>query len=151
MAYQQRMRRLVLADLPAAMSLLERVALASGAANIARYLAWQPDGCWCTDDVSGMVTILRHGHVGFVGCMAVEPALQGSGIGRRLLEHAQREAGVATFLLEATPAGARLYEKLGYVHEHGTWIVGKARDGEPGDAIAGDHHTAVLALDRAAT
>src|SRR5438132_1449210 len=29
MAYQQRMRRLVLADLPAAMSLLERVALAS--------------------------------------------------------------------------------------------------------------------------
>jgi len=49
--------------------------------------------------------------VGFVGCMAVEPSLQGGGVGRRLLEHAHqagRRAGIRTFLLEATSAGAHL-------------------------------------------
>jgi len=147
------MRPLVLADLPAAMSLLERVGLASGATNIARYLALQPDGCWW-DDAGGMVTVLRHGSVGFIGCMAVEPALQGRGVGRRLLEHAHHEAraaGVTTFLLEATPAGAHLYERLGYVHEHGTWIVGRTRETATLAQIPAAHHAGVLALDRAAT
>jgi GNAT superfamily N-acetyltransferase len=132
------MRSLVLADLPAAMSLLERVGLSSGATNIARYLRWQPDGCWCDDALTGMVTVLRHGTVGFVGCMAVEPAAQGTGIGRALLEHAQRaarEAGVSTFLLEATPAGERLYAKLGYVVEHATWIVGREATGAGAGSI----------------
>lgn len=146
------MRTLTPADLPAAMSLLERVGLASGAANIVRYLRWQPDGCWCNDAVTGMVTVLRHGPVGFVGCMAVEPAAQGRGLGRALLEHAQadaRRAGVTTFLLEATPDGRRLYEKLGYTVEHATWIVGKDAT-RPVEATPLDRD-AVLALDELAT
>jgi len=34
------------ADVPAAIALLERVGLPSGAANLARYLRWQPAGAW---------------------------------------------------------------------------------------------------------
>jgi predicted GNAT family acetyltransferase len=139
------------------MALLERAGLPSGAANVARYLRWQPDGCWCNDEVTGMVTVLRQGTVGFVGCMAVEPSEQGRGIGRTLIEHAQamaRRAGVSTFLLEATPDGRRLYEKLGYVLEHTT--LNMARDlgvgnGSVLEVIALADRDVVLALDAAAT
>jgi GNAT superfamily N-acetyltransferase len=123
------MRLLTAADLPAATVLLERAGLPSGAANVGRYLRWQPDGCWCNDELTGMVTVLCHGTVGFVGCMAVEPSEQGRGLGRAVLEHAQAHAtraGVETFLLEATPDGRRLYEKLGYVVEHATINVARA-------------------------
>lgn len=148
-------RLMTAADVPAAIALLEATGLAAGAANIARYLAWQPDGIWgCVEDgvLQGMVTVLRHGEVGFVGCMAVQPELQGRGLGRRLLEHAQliaRGAGVTTFLLEATPVGARLYRELGYVVEYDTANVARSMV-EYVDPTTLDR-AAILALDRLAT
>jgi GNAT superfamily N-acetyltransferase len=69
----------------------------------------------------------------FVGVrrdMAVDPGRQARGLGRVLLEHAHaagRGAGMITLLLEATPSGQRLYEKLGYVADHETWIVSRSR------------------------
>lgn len=129
-------RLLIEGDLSAARTLLEKAGLASGVANVARYLRWQPDGVWGTFDgdgrLTGMVTLLHFGTAGFVGCMAVLPELQGRGVGRMLLEHAHaagRAAGIATFLLEATPAGQRLYEKLGYVVEYASAIVTRPADG----------------------
>ena len=145
------------ADVPAAKILLERVGLPGGAANIARYLRWQPDGAWGGfdgDALAGMVTLLRHGAAGFVGCMGVEPARQGRGLGRELLEHAHgegRRAGVSTFLLEATPAGARLYRNLGYVDEHETAVLGRAAAGAADVAPIGHELAAICELDRAAT
>jgi GNAT superfamily N-acetyltransferase len=145
------------ADVPAAIALLERAGLPSGAANIARYVHWQPDGAWGVVEhgsLVGMVTLLQFGHVGFVGCMAVEPDRQARGIGRALLEHAQgvaRRAGVITLLLEATPSGQRLYERLGYVVAHETWILSRSRVA-PSDPVGLDHERrAIFELDRGAT
>jgi GNAT superfamily N-acetyltransferase len=143
--------------LNAAARLLERVNLAGGVANIGRYLRWQPDGVWGLldgDALIGMVSLLRFGPVGFVGCMAVEPALQGQGLGRLLLEHAHaagRRHGIATFLLEATAAGEPMYRRLGYVAEYQSAIVG--RDGiRLVDAVSlRAERDAIRALDRVTT
>jgi len=145
-------------DLPAATDLLARVGLAGARAMLHRYLRWQPDGVWKLDldgALAGMVTVLRQGSVGFVGCMAVDPARQGAGLGRRLLEHAHREArraGIVTFLLEATPAGELLYRRLGYVVEHESMIF--ARPGATAAAaptFAAADRRDIVALDREAT
>lgn len=54
-------RRLTADDLAACVDLLTRAGLAGGAANIARYLRWQPDGCFGLEDdgrLVGTVTLL---------------------------------------------------------------------------------------------
>lgn len=148
-------------ELSEAIALFERAGLAGAATSVARYLRWQPDGAWrvrIDGALAGTVTLLRHGHVGFVGCMAVDAAHRSRGLGRRLLEHAHaagRRAGITTFLLEATEAGRPLYDKLGYVDEYETWNVAR-----PGTAPAtapeplrelGAERAAILALDQRAT
>jgi N-acetylglutamate synthase-like GNAT family acetyltransferase len=146
------------ADLPAAAELLARVGLSGASTMLRRYLRWQPDGVWKLEidgALAGTVTLLHQGSVGFVGCMAVHPARQGAGLGRRMLEHAQREArrtGITTFLLEATPAGELLYRRLGYVAEHESMIF--TRDSAIAAAaprIAATDHLDIVALDREAT
>ncbi len=149
-------RPLVSSDVDAAKALLLEVGLASGVANVARYLRWQPNGIWVEDDggIVGMVALLHQGHVGFVGCMAVSPLRQGTGLGRRLLEHAHdegRRAGLRTFLLEATEVGAKLYRALGYVAEYETMIASRVPSGPtPGSRITLAHDV-VIRLDREAT
>jgi N-acetylglutamate synthase-like GNAT family acetyltransferase len=144
------------ADVPATVELLRRTGLEGATANFARYLRWQPDGAWGLFEngaLVGSVTLLRFGSVGFVGCMAVDPALQAQGRGRALLEHAHaagRRAGVTTFLLEATASGRRLYENLGYAVDHETW-VGSRKPAEPSGLVElGDARAAILELDRRA-
>lgn len=147
-------RLLAAADVPAAMALLAEVGLAGGAANFARYLRWQPEGVWGVEEAGrlvGMVSVLRYGAVGFVGCMAISPARQGHGIGRLVLEHAHaesRRAGVTTFLLEATEHGAHLYQKLGYVRDYASALVGRSAGGECDAVSLRRERDAILALDR---
>jgi GNAT superfamily N-acetyltransferase len=144
-------------DAPAAIALLERAGLPGAAPNIARYLRWQPDGAWGVSErgaLVGMVTLLRFGRVGFVGCMAVEPALQGRGLGRALLAHAHaaaQRAGVTTLLLEATPGGRRLYEKFGYSDDHETWVGARTQVTPSAPVALVDERGAILELDRRAT
>ena len=136
------------------MALLSEVGLAGGAANFARYLRAQPDGMWGELEgptLVGMASVLRYGAVGFVGCMAVAPALQGRGIGRRVLAHAQREsrrAGITTFLLEATAHGAHLYERLGYVHDYASAVLSRVPTGDSDATSIAHERAAILALDR---
>lgn len=150
-------------DLPVALALLERVELSGATAHLHRYLRWQPDGVWGAFEggaLAGMVTLLRFGALGFVGCMAVEPALQGRGLGRLLLEHAHaegRRAGVVTFALEATASGEPLYRRLGYVAEGTTAVVARPPPAAapraplpPAGALA-DALAAIVELDREAT
>lgn len=153
-------RALTEADLPAAVRLLSEAGLAGATTHLARYLKWQPDGAWALSIDGaplGTVSLLRYGPVGFVGCMAVDASVQGRGYGRALLEHAHdagRRAGVATFLLEATPVGERLYRRLGYVVEHETVVVMRAPTLAPGSlgaAITEADREGALALDRGAT
>ncbi|MDB4956365.1 MAG: mshD 3 [Myxococcales bacterium] len=149
---------LTLGDLDAATSLLDSVGLQGGAANLVRYLRWQPDGAWKLIDggeLVGMVTLLRQGDIGFVGCMAVRSAMQGRGLGCRLLEHAHahgRRTGIATFLLEATAAGEPLYRKLGYTCDYESAIFARAANGvATANKIAISDHEAIRELDRMAT
>ena len=144
-------------DLPAAVALLGRVGLPSGAANLARYLRWQPDGGWGLFEDGGLVgtvTLLQFGHIGFVGCMAIRSEQQGRGLGRSLLQHAHaaaQRAGITTLLLEATEGGRWLYEKFGYVIDDETWIVSRTRVA-PSDPVSIIHERrAILDLDRRAT
>ncbi|MEO7735906.1 MAG: GNAT family N-acetyltransferase [Kofleriaceae bacterium] len=148
-------------ELSEAIALFERAGLAGAATSVARYLRWQPDGAWRVrigGALAGTVTLLRHGHIGFVGCMAVDEAHRSRGLGRRLLEHAHaagRRAGITTFLLEATAAGRPLYDKLGYVDEYETWNVARpvtapVTASEPLRDL-GAERAAILALDQRAT
>jgi GNAT superfamily N-acetyltransferase len=62
----------------------------------------------------------RHATLGMV---IVDPALQGRGLGRRLMDAALQETADRTVLLNATVHGLPLYEKLGFraigtVHQH---------------------------------
>lgn len=146
-------------ELPEATALLERAGLPGAVASLARYLRWQPDGAWrvrINGALAGTVTLLRYGHVGFVGCMAVDAAHRSRGLGRRLLEHAHaagRRAGITTFLLEATAAGRPLYEKLGYFDEYETWNVARAAPEllELNLHDLGPERAAIVALDQRAT
>jgi GNAT superfamily N-acetyltransferase len=152
-------RLLVEADLPAARALLQRVELGGGVAYVARYLRWHPEGVWGAFDddgaLVGMISLLQFGASGFVGCMAVQPEQQGRGIGRLLLEHAHaagRARGIATFLLEATAVGRRLYDKVGYTVEYSSMILVRPPDAlrfVETASLAGERPE-ILALDREA-
>jgi GNAT superfamily N-acetyltransferase len=72
---------------------------------------------WMDDRVVGTVTLIHQGDATGVWSMGTDPALQRSGIGRRLLSTAIAEArlqGAKRFYLGATPAGNPLYESLGF-------------------------------------
>jgi GNAT superfamily N-acetyltransferase len=145
------------ADLPAAAALLDRVGLPSAASNVARYLRWQPDGVWGLFEAGalvGTISLLHFGRVGFVGCMAVEPARQGHRLGRTLLEHAHRaaqRAGITTLLLEATASGRPLYEKLGYFVEYETAVVSRSHVTPSAPTALHAERASILDLDRRAT
>jgi GNAT superfamily N-acetyltransferase len=82
------------------------------------------------DRVVGTVTLIHQGGATGVWSMGTDPALQRSGIGRRLLSTAIAEArsqGAKRFYLGATPAGFPLYESLGFTTTTVTkvWAAGE--------------------------
>jgi ribosomal-protein-alanine N-acetyltransferase len=65
----------------------------------------------------GLVGMIDYGRVAYIGSLAVLPEHQGHGIGRALMEHIiarVKARGPRIMLLEATPAGAHIYPKLGF-------------------------------------
>lgn len=85
------------------------------------YLAIEPEG-WlvCEEGAAkiGMVGVVIHGTVAYVGLMAVLPSRQSKGLGRKLLDAAldiarSRRAGLV--MLDASDAGVPLYLKAGFV------------------------------------
>jgi predicted N-acetyltransferase YhbS len=54
-------------------------------------------------------------HDASLGMIIVSPAHQGKGIGRELMQRVLEELGERRTLLNATPAGQPLYERLGFV------------------------------------
>ena len=78
----------------------------------------------------GTVTMTYHGDTCGIWAMGTDAARQRGGIGLRLLSTAMvqaRESGVRRFFLGATPAGYRLYEKLGFktVCSARVWVSGE--------------------------
>jgi predicted N-acetyltransferase YhbS len=90
--------------------------------------ALQPDGRFMAildGEPVGLVGMIDYGRVAYIGSLAILPEHQGHGIGRALMDHiiAQIKArGPRIMLLEATPAGARIYPKLGFVVDGTTHV-----------------------------
>lgn len=118
-----RIRALQADDFPAADDVLRAAfhADVSFVPRLRRYLALQPDGWLVADDegqVVGTVGAIDYGAFAYVGLMAVRPDRQGQRLGRRLLDAllAQLdERGKTCTLLDASAAGAPLYERSGFV------------------------------------
>jgi len=117
-----RVRRLTVEDIPAAARLTD-AAFGGGPREdrLRRYLAIEPRGWFVVEDAARLVAVggvVRFGTFAWLGLMAVHPARQGRGLGRTIAEEAIGWAlgqGCSTVFLIATPAGAPLYSRLGFV------------------------------------
>ncbi len=104
--------------------------------------ALQPDGQFIAKldgKPVGLVGMIDYGRLAYIGSLAVLPEHQGRGIGRALMEHiiAQiKVRGPRIMLLEATPAGARFYPKLGFVVD-GTTLVFRPQMRAPSESVKG--------------
>lgn len=98
-----------------------------------RYLAIQPDGAFVVkqrDTIIGFGAAIDYGPFAYIGLMSVHPAMQKRGVGRLLLEHllAWLDArGCVTVLLDASPAGAPLYEHYGFQEDDQTVVLQQTR------------------------
>jgi GNAT superfamily N-acetyltransferase len=91
--------------------------------DLRRYLALQPDG-WLLalldGEPAGIGGAIDYGHFAYIGLMAVHPTLQRRGIASAIMERLLAwidERGCPVALLDASAAGERLYEKLGFVDD----------------------------------
>ncbi len=118
-------RPLTQSDFPACDAILSSAfgTLETRVPELQRYLAFQPDG-WFVADVdgqpAGMVGAVDYGPFAYLGMMAVFQHQQGRGLGRALMEHCLAwldTRGCPMTLLDASPAGALLYPKLGFVDD----------------------------------
>lgn len=88
--------------------------------RLRRYLALQPDGWLAAEDegqLVGMVGAIDYGAFAYVGLMAVRPDRQGQRLGRKLMDAVLgglEARGTTCALLDASPAGAPLYERSGF-------------------------------------
>lgn len=89
-------------------------------AKTARLVELDPDGCWVAEDASGVVgfaTSLVRDRAWCLATYAVRPGLQGSGVGRRILDAADAYgASVPIGLLSASsdPRALRRYWRAGF-------------------------------------
>jgi ribosomal protein S18 acetylase RimI-like enzyme len=161
-------RRMILADIPAAMRLKESAGWNQTEQDWRNLLAIEPEGCWVyeagqTPQAAGMVagstTIVCYGRdLAWIGMVLVLPEFRGQGIARQLMEHALRFAerrGVARVALDATAMGQPLYRQLGFEDEtlierwEGTApLTDDREDGERPQAAGGAHLEQIADLDR---
>ena len=105
--------------------------------DIASKLAFQPDLLFVAESdgrVAGSVMVGYEGHRGWINYLAVEPAARRGGLGRALVERAERELGargcpkVNLQVRGSNRAAVAFYERLGYVIDD-TVSLGKRLDG----------------------
>jgi GNAT superfamily N-acetyltransferase len=89
-----------------------------------RFLAMEPDGCYLAEwngQPAGTATTITYGStVAWIGMVLVHPDHRRRGVGSALLERCiehLRERGVRSIKLDATPAGKRVYDGLGFKDE----------------------------------
>ena len=97
--------------------------------SLRRYLALQPGGSFVAeqnDAVIGVGGAMDYGPFAYIGLMCVHPSTQKRGIGGLILEHllAWLDARACpTVLLDATPVGAPLYERYGFMEDDRTVVL----------------------------
>jgi GNAT superfamily N-acetyltransferase len=92
------------------------------------YLRLQPDG-WLIaaidGELAGVAGAIDYGPVGHIGLVAVHPTQQRRGIARALMEWLLAwfdQRGCPVIRLDASAAGAHLYDQLGFVEDEKTVI-----------------------------
>jgi GNAT superfamily N-acetyltransferase len=108
------------------------------------YLALQPGGSFVAkyeDAVCGFGGALDYGPFAYIGLMAVSPSMQKRGIGRLVLEEILNwldARGCATVLLDASPAGAPLYDQCGFIGDDRTLVLQQKQHVELPRHLSGD-------------
>jgi len=99
---------------------------ASRKRRLQSYLRLQPDG-WVLADwdgvPAGVAGATHYGPVAYIGLVAVHPTYQRRGIAMAMMQHTLRwaaERGNPVVQLDASPNGAPLYERLGFVDDEKT-------------------------------
>lgn len=106
--------------------------------------------------VVATATATRFGDVVAVGNVLVAKRLEGRGLGRRLMEHVLGRNEGAVFILNATPLGRPLYEKLGFLAVgstrtyRGVYAAGAGEAGRRTRAAVAADLPAIARLDAAA-
>jgi GNAT superfamily N-acetyltransferase len=92
--------------------------------DIKRMLSYNPSGCFIAETDSkqaGHVFSVNYGKLGWIGLLIVRAECREKGVGTALMKRAISyllTSGVETIRLEAVPAIANLYRKLGFVDEY---------------------------------
>ena len=111
------------ADLAAGMRLSCAAGWNQTEGDWALFLRSRPEGCFVAEHegrVVGTVTTIDYGgRVSWIAMVLVDSAMRRRGIGRRLLQTAiDSLAHCESIKLDATPAGKRLYDTLGFKDEY---------------------------------
>ena len=107
-------------DVAAATRLVDEAGWNQIAADWARFLAIEPEGCFVAEIEGGLVgttVACRFPPVAWLAMVLVAEDRRRSGIGRGLVEHAVGwldDSRIKTIRLDATPPGRAIYEKLGF-------------------------------------
>lgn len=111
-------------DLAAAMRLKELAGWNQTADDWWRLLKLEPNGCfaaWLEGNLVATTTTTSYGQrLAWIGMVLVDPAHRRGGIATQLMRAALaylRAMSIRTIKLDATPAGAPVYEALGFVRE----------------------------------
>lgn len=115
-------RQMTSQDIPAAMELKALAHWNQTEADWRVFLEANPPGCFaavCDGRLVGTTTVIQHGRsLAWIGMVLVHPAYRGRGIATRLMRKAlDYLADCPTIKLDATAAGKKVYEKLGFVEE----------------------------------
>jgi len=117
-------RLLTLADIPFADSVRTLAGWNQTLADWQRFLATEPEGCFLAEwngAPAGTATTTVYGPaLAWIGMVLVHPDHRRRGIGRALLEKCiqhLRQRGVRCIKLDATPAGKKVYDGLGFKDE----------------------------------
>ncbi len=116
-------RRMEVGDLAFAFRLTQNERWESSVDELARLIAYEPEGCFlaeCDSLPVGMVTATCYGKLAWIGCLIVEPQWRRRGNGtilmRRAIEYLQAK-GAETIRLDADEKAAPLYMRLGFEEE----------------------------------
>lgn len=115
-------RQMTHRDIPVGMQLKALARWNQTEADWRVFLEANPDGCFaavCDDQVVGTTTVIRYGRsLAWIGMVLVHPEHRGRGIATALMRNAINHAAECpTIKLDATVAGQRVYEALGFVEE----------------------------------
>jgi len=118
-------RLMTIDDLQLGMRLTQQAGWNQTESDWLRFMKLEPQGCFVAELDGypvGTTTTCIFSQVAWIAMVLVGINARGKGVGTTLLKHAieflQRREVVKTIRLDATPAGRRVYEKLGFVPEY---------------------------------